>query len=285
LPDSPTDGQLPEVSKGSRMIDAVLDRLELVLRRHGRIAIAVSGGGDSMTLAHVAAQTVDAVMVHAVSPAVPADATARVKRHAERHGWSLVVTDAGEFADGRYVANPVDRCYFCKSNLYARIADHTERTIASGANLDDLGDYRPGLVAARERRVVHPLVEAGIDKSGVRAIAATLGLGDLAELPAQPCLASRIETGIAIDAADLVFVNHVEDLIRAIAPDLADIRCRITRRGVVVEADEPPSERLDAIERLAAVATREAGRVFAGVAPYRKGSAFIGAKQNTLSAP
>lgn len=267
------------------MADAPLARLQAILRGHGRLAIAVSGGVDSMTLAHVAGRAIDAVMIHAVSPAVPADTTARVRRHAERHGWPLAITEAGEFADGRYVANPVDRCYFCKTNLYARIAGLTDRTIASGANLDDLGDYRPGLVAARERRVVHPLVEAGIDKRAIRAIAAGLGLDDLAELPAQPCLASRIETGIAIDPDDLAFVNRVESAVRAAAPHLADVRCRITRRGVVVEADEPPGARRDAIERLAIDACLATGRVLVGIVPYRRGSAFVGAKPGALSVP
>ena len=104
-------------------------------------------------------------MLHAVSPAVPPHATARVRAHAERHGWALTVADAGEFDDPRYRANPVDRCYFCKSNLYDRIRSVTEGTVASGTNLDDLGDYRPGLKAAAERGVVHPFVEAGIDKA------------------------------------------------------------------------------------------------------------------------
>lgn len=267
------------------MTDAPLSRLEEILRRHGSIAVAVSGGVDSMTLAHVAHSAVGAVMVHAVSPAVPPEATARVREHAKKHAWTLLSTDAGEFADPRYVENPLDRCYFCKNNLYARIAGLTDRTIASGANLDDLGDFRPGLAAARERRVVHPLVEAGIDKKTVRAIAAALGLNDLSELPAQPCLASRIETGITIDAADLAFVHQVETAVRALAPDLTDLRCRIMRRGVVVEVDEPEGERRAAISLLAEAAARETGRAFAGLGPYRRGSAFVGAKSAVVTAP
>ena len=87
--------------------------------------------------------------------------------------------DAGEFDDARYRANPVDRCYFCKTNLYARIRRATADPIASGTNLDDLGDYRPGLRAAAERGVVHPFVEAGIDKAAICALAPDLGLADL----------------------------------------------------------------------------------------------------------
>ena len=103
-------------------------------------------------------------MVHALSPAVPVAATARVREMSEREGWDLREMGAGEFADPDYRANPYNRCYFCKSNLYRSIRTITDRRIASGANLDDLSDYRPGLQAAAERGVVHPFVEAAIDK-------------------------------------------------------------------------------------------------------------------------
>src|SRR5262249_33153663 len=157
-------------------------------------------------------------MVHAVSPAVPAHATARVAAYAEREGWTLRMVDAGEFADPRYRANPVDRCYFCKTNLYARIRPLTDRVIAPGTHVDHLGDFRPGLRAAAEKDVVHPYVEAGIDKAAVRALARGLSLSDLAELPAQPCLSSRVETGIAIDADDLAFVDAMERRLSAGLP-------------------------------------------------------------------
>lgn len=255
------------------MTDETIVRLREALARTPRLAIAVSGGVDSMTLAHVAHGAIDVQMVHALSPAVPAEATARVRAHAGRHGWELVTTAAGEFDDERYVSNPSDRCYFCKTNLYDRIATLTDRPIASGANLDDLGDYRPGLLAAGERGVVHPLVEAGIDKQGVRAIARRLKLDDLSELPAQPCLASRVETGIAIEARDLAFIDEVERAVRQAVPGQEEVRCRITRRGVVLElADAGHAGEAETIaRRLAAMARRD----FAGVAPYRRGSAFL----------
>ena len=111
-------------------------------------------------------------MYHATGPAVPAAARGRVEAHAAKHGWPLALLDAGEQADPRYRANPVDRCYYCKTNLYARIREATPDTIASGTNRDDLDDFRPGLRAAAERDVVHPYVEAGIDKARVYALAA-----------------------------------------------------------------------------------------------------------------
>ncbi len=126
-----------------------------------------------------------------------------------------MLLDAGEQADARYRANPVDRCYYCKTNLYARIREATPDAIASGTNRDDLDDFRPGLRAAAERDVVHPYVEAGIDKADVYALAASLGLDDLERLPAQPCLASRVETGIAIAPDDLAFIDAVETRLAA----------------------------------------------------------------------
>lgn len=247
--------------------------LDAILAGLPGLAVAVSGGVDSMTLAHAAhrAGVPGLVVVHALSPAVPQEATARVRNHAGRFGWRLVEVDAGEFADPAYRANPVNRCYFCKSNLYARIAGVTAGPIASGANLDDLGDYRPGLTAAAERRVRHPFVEAGMDKPAVRALARHFDLADIAELPAQPCLSSRVETGIAIDAEDLAFVARMEQALAAYAPAGADLRCRVTHAGIMIEAPIPD----DAMRQAAGALCRAAGRPFLGFRPYRRGAAFL----------
>ena len=246
--------------------------LKAVLAEIGDVAIAVSGGVDSMTLAYLAQESGARVeMFHAVSPAVPDAATARVRRHAKRQGWSLHVIGAGEFDDPDYLKNPVNRCYFCKSNLYARIRAATNAGICSGANTGDLGDYRPGLGAAAEKNVRHPFIEAGIDKPAIRAMAAARGLEDLADLPAQPCLASRVETGIAINADDLALVDAVETrLAQRLGP--GNIRCRVTHAGVRVEL---PDAALDADLADIAAMVRETGRVFAGVAAYQRGSAFL----------
>jgi uncharacterized protein len=252
-------------------------RLTDILAGHGPLAIAVSGGVDSMTLATIAHRACPGTteMVHAVSPAVPAHATARVRTYAEREGWTLRIIDAGEFADTRYRANPVDRCYFCKTNLYERVRSLTDRTIASGTNVDDLGDFRPGLRAAAESRVVHPYVEAGIDKAAVRALARGLLLLDLADLPAQPCLSSRVETGIAIDADDLAFVDEVERRLSADLPQGSTVRCRITRAGIAVELGEEGLVRGELMGALAGELCAAKGRCFLGVRPYRTGSAFL----------
>ena len=146
-----------------------------------------------------------------------------------------MLLDAGEQADARYRANPVDRCYYCKTNLYARIREATPDPIASGTNRDDLDDFRPGLRAAAERDVVHPYVEAGLDKASVYALAADLGLDDLERLPAQPCLASRVETGIAIAPDDLAFIDAVESRLAVRLGAEAVLRCRVTHKGIVIE--------------------------------------------------
>lgn len=244
---------------------------------HPALVIAVSGGVDSMTLAFIAQRwNPGAVSVfHAVSPAVPPSATERVKRFAARHGWSLTISGSGEFEDARYRENPVDRCYFCKTNLYDRIRTLVDGTIASGANTDDLGDYRPGLKAAAERRIVHPFIEAGIGKSDIRALARHHGLDDLAELPAQPCLASRVETGIAINADDLGFIDKVETALAPLAQNAANLRCRVTHGGIVVEVDAAHAGSAF-LRRQAEVMCAEAGRQFVGLRVYEKGSAFLG---------
>jgi uncharacterized protein len=248
------------------------------------LTVAVSGGVDSMTLAAFAhrlhqdgAGPGTIAMVHAVSPAVPAAATARLRVLAAREGWDLTITGAGEFEDPRYRDNPVNRCYFCKTNLYGRIralvgADGS--AVASGANLDDLGDYRPGLLAASEHGVVHPYVEAGLDKEAVRALARRLGLDEVAELPAQPCLASRVETGIAIEAADLAFADLVETRLAVLAPACTALRCRVTRSGIVIELGAGAGDEA-ALAAEAATLCGTYGRRLVEIRPYRRGAMFV----------
>ena len=257
-------------------------RLDGAIGSIGRaVAVAVSGGIDSLTLATAArAARPDVEMFHAVSAAVPGDATARVERLAAERGWRLRVVEAGEFEDRDYTANPTNRCFFCKTNLYGTIARHTGAQIVSGANTDDLGEYRPGLDAARDSAVRHPYLEAGIDKRTVRALARAFGLGDLSELPAAPCLSSRVETGIAIRPEVLRAIHAVERGLAADHPR-GTVRCRVRAAGVVVELDPATLDALDPGRR--AALERDVERRFAGLLPstavtvaaYRNGSAFL----------
>ena len=260
-----------------------VDTLNEVLGGIGRAAVAVSGGVDSMTLALLAGRRLDleSAMFHAVSPAVPPEATERVRAFAAREGWRLTVLDAGEFDDPTYRANPANRCYYCKTNLYGALAARTDATLLSGTNLDDLGDWRPGLKAAEEHGVRHPFVEAGIDKAGVRTIAAGLGFDDLSRLPAAPCLSSRVETGLRVEADDLASIHAAERyLARQLRPE-ETVRCRRRKAGIVIELDAPTLGALSESRRTA-LGDTVAGMFAAGdeawpvsFAPYRVGSAFL----------
>ena len=263
----------------SRVARARLDR---VLSGLDAAAIAVSGGIDSLTLATAAHRILGHTvsMHHATSPAVPDEATARTQVLAESQGWTLDIFDAGEFDDADYRANPANRCFFCKTNLYGAVARRTDRLILSGTNLDDLGEYRPGLDAARQHNVRHPFVEAGIDKRAVRTLAAELGLGALSELASAPCLSSRIETGIRIEPQMLAMVHEAEQhVIAALQPRTA--RCRVRAGRIVIELDEVALEVLDhgvkaRLEAtIGAIASKAGMQAPVSFAPYRNGSTFI----------
>jgi pyridinium-3,5-biscarboxylic acid mononucleotide sulfurtransferase len=254
----------------ARAIEAVGARIDAM----DRVAVAVSGGIDSLTLATLAARRLGerAAMFHSQTGSVPVEATRRTRELAARLGWSLHVIDAREFTREDYLANPVNRCFHCKTSLYAEIAGHTDAQILSGANTDDLGEYRPGLDAAREAGVRHPFVEAGVDKRAIRAMARDLGLGGLAEIPASPCLSSRVETGIRIQVPMLQRIDAVEMEIRKLV-DAKAVRCRVRAAGIVIELD---AEALEAIPR--EEISRRVAEVFGvrpSFEPYRSGSAFL----------
>ena len=254
-----------------------------VLKAIPDAAIAVSGGVDSLTLATAAYDAgLAPLVVHGKSPAVPEAATARVRDFADRQGWRLQVVDAGEFGDPRYRANPINRCYFCKSNLYAMIASLSQGTILSGANLDDLGDYRPGLRAAAERNVRHPFIEAKMTKAAVRSLARRLQLPELASLPASPCLSSRVETGIAIDSSELSLIDRTEVWLRE-NTKAQTVRLRRRVQGWVVELDEANFARADltALQTALFRALPELTERKVRIEPYRRGSAFVGDKSAT----
>jgi uncharacterized protein len=251
------------------------------------VAIAVSGGVDSLTLATLAHRVLPngtSAMFHAVSPAVPEEATGRVRALAQQEGWHLTIFDAGEFENEAYRSNPVNRCFHCKHNLYEGIKRFSGATILSGTNRDDLGEYRPGLEAARRFDVRHPYVEAGFTKVDVRRLAARLGLGHVAELPAAPCLASRVETGIRIEAETLRLVHRVEQLVAAsLKPKV--VRCRIRPGAIAIELDPQTLAQLahdgqlqlsQAILRLAEAVLTIPARAEVRFEPYRVGSAFLG---------
>ena len=260
-----------------------LEHLQNTLSKIGLLVVAVSGGIDSTLLAIISARQsdVDVQMVHAISPAVPELATQRVQRYARAENWRLWISDAGEFRDSRYMNNPVDRCFYCKSNLYRYITEQfKDIQVVSGANCSDLTDYRPGLKAATEYGVRHPYVEAGISKSGIREIARFLNLDDLSELPASPCLSSRVETGIPIESTSLKAIDRVETEIKSRLRTKA-VRCRIRREGIVVELDNDALSKIGREDRQAVHAVVQSSfsdrkaQVTVDFEEYRMGSAFI----------
>jgi len=269
----------------SKSFTKLINNLEKVLLSYHTPVIAVSGGVDSMTLSSFAQLTLGKKkvrMVHAISPAVPKAGTMRVKVQSEIEGWNIQFIDAGEFSDNRYLENPVNRCFFCKSNLYETLSQLATGTILSGTNVDDLDDYRPGLQAAENNSVCHPFVEAGFEKSDLRLLAKSLGLSELSILPASPCLSSRVQTGIKIREDDLASIDSYEVWFQGtFSPEV--VRCRIRVAGITIELDDATLKSLseqdrDRIEMEALNYFPQFGRVSVVISEYKQGSAFVGKK-------
>lgn len=264
--------------------DALVAALECAPRR----VIACSGGVDSLLLADVAHELRPSttIIAHSVSPAVPPSATRRVQQAAAELGWRLELVESHEFDDSRYLANPRNRCYFCKSNLYTELervsaAAHARGagwTVMSGANADDLGEYRPGLEAAWEHAVRHPYVEAHATKADIRAAAERRGRS-WHNLPAAPCLASRLYTGTSVTAELLRAVDRGEDTLRERA-GLDVVRCRVKGADIFVEVNAEARSWItpDLLDEVLAVMRGQAPglrSITLDEAPYAPGRAFV----------
>lgn len=262
-----------------------LRKLQDVLARYPRRIVACSGGVDSLLLATTAHRESPGatIVAHAVTPAVPTAATERVSRTAGENGWSLRLVDTSEFGDERYLSNPSDRCYFCKDHLYSALdalaagLDLPGWTILSGANVDDLGEYRPGLDAAAEHEVAHPFIEAGIGKRDIRAMARDAGL-PFAELPASPCLASRLYTGTRVTPTRLRAVEAGEATVTALT-GVAVVRCRLRGDNCLVEVadDDRPlitDEVLESVHLAVAAIEPAVSTVLLDDLAYRPGRAI-----------
>jgi len=260
-----------------------------ILKNNNNLTVAVSGGIDSLTLAAFISNCIKKPIniAHAVSPAVPKEASKRVKRLAKKFNWNLNIVNANELNDPRYKANPYNRCYFCKENLYNTIQSLNSGTILSGANKDDLNDFRPGLIAAKNANVRHPFIEANFTKKYIRKLAVKIGLETIADIPSSPCLASRIETGVPITKKLLNNIETIEHNIKNIIPN-SDIRCRWINNNVNIQFKHPnikdltKNQKNKILENILNTFSISNNKIV--FSEYIKGSAFISKKTGNLNA-
>ncbi len=219
-----------------------LASLEGWFAQAGSTVLGYSGGVDSALLAVVASRVLGPERFLAVigrSASYPEVQWAAARELADRFGIPLEEVDTEELRDPAYRANPTDRCYFCKRELWAKLgAVWRERgfdVLIDGTNTDDLREHRPGAVAGREAGIRSPLVELGWDKAAVRRAARVLGLPTW-DAPAAPCLSSRIQYGLEVTSGRLAQVEQAEAFVRSLGV-IGDLRVRHHGETARIEAD------------------------------------------------
>ena len=267
------------VAQRTGNVRAAYDRMVEAMRERGRVLVAFSGGIDSGLVARIA---YDALADDAL--AVLADAESLARRELEEAvseaseiGIPLRTVRVSELANEQYVANPTNRCYFCRKELGAALkpiaAELGYRTIADGVNLSDLGDYRPGIQAMNEEGFWHPLVQFGFAKEDVRTLARDLGLSFHGK-PSNACLSSRISYGEVITVDKLHRVETAEEAIRALGFPVVRVRAHEGIARIEVPKEDLPRIVEPAVASKVARAVREAGFVYVTIdlLGYRSGS-------------
>jgi len=222
-----------------------LDQLKAALRSGGRTLVAYSGGVDSVFLAKVAHDTLggEALAVIADSPSLPRRELQEALEIAEQFGFPVRVIKTEEMGDANYTSNPSNRCYFCKSELFESFTEIAQRedwqTIIYGENASDVGDYRPGAVAAKEYQVRAPLKEVGLTKAEIRELSAELGL-PTADKPAMACLSSRIPYGEPVTEEALGMIEAAENVLR----DAGFYEVRVRHHGAANSKTENRNSKL-----------------------------------------
>jgi uncharacterized protein len=260
-----------------------IDELENRIRSLESCIVAFSGGVDSSLVAALAARALAdrALAVTAISPALASGELDGARDVARTVGIRHELITTAELEREGYRRNDRDRCYHCKTELYDSLSVLAERrgyaAVLSGANADDLGDWRPGLRAAEEHGVVHPLVEAGVGKEEVRRIARELGVPS-AEKPASPCLASRIPYGTAVDTEALARIDSAELALKRLGYGVLRVRHYGDLGRVQLAADELPRARTEQGRAAVIEAVRSAGYATVEIdeEPFRSGSLNAG---------